>query len=226
MWGMTPSPLQWTLVSLLIVIGVLLAAIAWRLAAGTHQASAESSVLSGVGGGLITGFAVSLSVFFLQNSFERGQEEATWRANVELAPNVPGFTPHHHSIKDISFTGKDLSDADFSGRPLAGYSFRDAKLHGANFEHADLKGVDFTGADLSEASLKNANLQGAWFLSTRMYLTDLTGAHYKDTQANYLTCWPSDFFKDAIRSHGLRPMKKREPNGHMHGPDSGHVCSA
>lgn len=221
---MTSSPWQWALVILLVVTGLLLAAVAWRLAAGTHQATAESGVLSGIGGGLITGFAVSLSVFFLQHSFERTQEEATWRANVQLGSRMPGFDPHHHSIKGISFTGKELFDANFEGMNLANYSFRDAKLRGAVFDHANLKGADFIGADLSEASLKQANLEGAILLSTRMHLADLRGARYKETQVNYLTCWPRQFFQAAVRGGGLRPMAKWEPDGSTHPPAMGRAC--
>ncbi|MBL1110604.1 pentapeptide repeat-containing protein [Streptomyces sp. 5-8] len=221
---MTASPWQWALVIVLIVTGLLLAGIAWKMAIGTHQASTESGVLAGIGGGLITGFAVSLSVFFLQHSFEKTQEEATWRANVQLTSRISGFDPHHHSIKGLSFEGKELLDANFRGMNLKGYSFRDAKLHGAVFDDADLRGANFTGADLSEASLRRVNLDRALLLSTRMHLTDLRGVRYKKTQANYLTCWPRKFFSSVIRSGGLRPMPKWELGGVTHQAAAGTLC--
>ncbi|MFF4013467.1 pentapeptide repeat-containing protein [Streptomyces sp. NPDC001843] len=221
---MAASPLQWASVIMLVFTGLLLSGIAWKLAIGTHQAAVESGVLSGIGGGLITGFAVSLSVFFLQHSFERTQEEATWRANVQLSPRIPGFDPHRHSIKGLSFTGKELFDADFAGMNLENYSFRDAKLHGAVFDHADLRGANFIGADLSEASLRHAKLDGALLLSTRMYLTDLKDVRYKETQVNYLTCWPRKFFQTAVRSGGLRPMVKWDSGGGTHQAATGSPC--
>ncbi|MEU6668036.1 pentapeptide repeat-containing protein [Streptomyces sp. NPDC046727] len=221
---MTASPWQWALVIVLIVAGLLLAGIAWKMAIGTHQAATESSVLAGIGGGLITGFAVSLSVFFLQHSFEKTQEEATWRANVQLSSRISGFDPHRHSIKDLSFAGKELLDADFSGMDLEGYSFRDAKLHGAVFDDANLRGANFIGADLSEASLRRVNLERALLLSTRMHLTDLRGARYKKTEVNYLTCWPRQFFSTVIRSGGLRPMPKWELGGVTHQAATGVLC--
>ncbi|MET8580336.1 pentapeptide repeat-containing protein [Streptomyces collinus] len=221
---MVASPWQWALVIVLVVAGLLLAGIAWKMAIGTHQASTESSVLAGIGGGLITGFAVSLSVFFLQHSFEKTQEEATWRANVQLTSRISGFNPHRHSVKGLTFAGKELLDADFSGMDLEGFSFRDAKLNGAVFDDADLKGANFIGADLSEASFRRANLEHALLLSTRMHLTDLRGVRYKKTQVNYLTCWPRQFFSTVTRSGGLLPMPKWELGGVTHQAASGALC--
>ncbi|MFH9585076.1 pentapeptide repeat-containing protein [Streptomyces luteogriseus] len=191
------EPWQLALVLILVVLGVSLAVMAWKMATGPEQATARSEVLSAVGGGLVAGFAVGLSVLFLQNSFEESQREATWRANVEIAARIPGFDPREHSLEGITFNAKELPAANFEGRNLSGMEFRDANLEGATFRGANLRGADLTHANLSTADLTGANLGKAILLSANLgqaemrKVSSLAGA-----QVNARTCWPPGFLQD------------------------------
>ncbi|MFE7524250.1 pentapeptide repeat-containing protein [Kitasatospora sp. NPDC057542] len=207
------EPWQWAVVFLLVVLGVLMAVIAWRLASGAH--SIESGILSGMGGGLITGFAVSLSVQFLTKSLETAQEEATWHASVTVASELYGFSPGKHSIEGISFNGKDMRDADFKGVDLSGFQFRDTVLRGADFTDANLTGTNFIGADLSKTVFKGATLQEALLLSSNLSRADLTGVRSMEgAQVNALTCWPAKFMSDPLMQQ-VRPMKVKDASGNF-----------
>ncbi|WP_327267231.1 pentapeptide repeat-containing protein (plasmid) [Streptomyces sp. NBC_01232] len=183
------SPWQWALVALLVVLGVAFVCVAWKLANGAPHHSAKSGVLAGLGGGLVTGFAVGLSQLFLQSSMAETQAEQSWRASVQLTQTLHGFVPGDHSTKGISFAGKDLAGADFRQADLAGGIFRDANLRGANLDGADLRGADFIGADLRAASLRGAFVEGTRFQSANLEHA-LLGVEFKGAQANYETCWP------------------------------------
>ncbi|MEU2429698.1 pentapeptide repeat-containing protein [Streptomyces sp. NPDC007861] len=154
-------------------------------------------VLSAIGGGLITGFAVGLSVMFLERGFVAAQERAVWRANVEIAESIPGFTPGKRPLDGMNFTGKKLKGADFSGLDLSEKSFRDAELLGADFDGAILRGVDFTGADLETASFRNADLTGALLLSANLGRAEMrTVKSMNRAQVNVKTCWPHRLFEE------------------------------
>ncbi|WP_208643206.1 pentapeptide repeat-containing protein [Streptomyces diastatochromogenes] len=201
------------LVGVMIAMGISFSLLAWRLALGAHQLSAESSVLAGMGGGLITGFAVSLSMLFLQEALKSSQEEAAWRANVTIASSIHGFNPEGHSIEGLNFNGKDLSDANFRGRDLTGYQFRDASLRGADFNNAILKDANFTGADLSTATFSKADLTDAYLLTADLGLADMREvSSLRGAQVNALTCWPP---KRLQSSHmgDVRPIKKIDAKG-------------
>ncbi|MFE7130282.1 pentapeptide repeat-containing protein [Streptomyces sp. NPDC057638] len=181
----------------LIVVGITLAGFGWRMSKGPEGRTARVEVLSGIGGGLITGFAVGLSVLFLERGFVAAQERAVWRANVEIAESIPGFTPGDRPLNGIHFTGKTLNDADFSGLDLRSKSFRDTDLKGADFDGADLRGVDFTHANLETASFREADLSGALLLSANLGQAELrTVTAMKGTQVNPMTCWPPTFLAE------------------------------
>lgn len=163
------SPWQWALVALLVVLGVAFVCVAWKLANGAPHHSAKSGVLAGLGGGLVTGFAVGLSQLFLQSSMAETQAEQSWRASVQLTQTLHGFVPGDHSTKGISFAGKDLAGADFRQADLAGGIFRDANLRGANLDGADLRGRTSLGLTCGrlhcEAHLSRAHVFKARTLS-------------------------------------------------------------
>ncbi|RSO09996.1 hypothetical protein DMH26_00405 [Streptomyces sp. WAC 05379] len=209
------EPWQWGIICLLIVVGVFLAAMAWKMATGPQQAATRSEILSAIGGGLVAGFAVGLSVLFLQKSFEDSQEEATWRANVEIAAKIPGFDPREHSIDGINFNAKELPAANFEGRDLSGKEFRDANLEGANFRNANLQGADLTHANLATADLTGANLEGAILLSTNLGQAEMRKVlSLKDAQVNARTCWPPKFMEDS-RLEGVIVRKVFDTAGNV-----------
>ncbi|MFJ4617560.1 pentapeptide repeat-containing protein [Streptomyces sp. NPDC088812] len=191
------GPAQLAAVLALIGVGVVLAVYGWRMAKGPEGTTARVEVLSGIGGGLITGFAVGLSVLFLERGFVAAQERAVWRANVEIAESIPGFTPGRRSLKGMHFTAKKLKGSDFSGLDLRGMSFRDAELLGADFDGADLRGADFTGANLETASFRRADLSDALLLSANLGRAEMRSVKAMNrTQANKLTCWPPKLFQE------------------------------
>lgn len=178
-------------------VGIALAAYGWHMAKkGPEGTTARVEVLSGIGGGLITGFAVGLSVLFLEKGFVAAQERAVWRANVEIAESIPGFTPGERSLDGMHFTGKRMKGADFSGLDLRDLSFRDAELLGADFDGADLRGADFTGANLETATFRKADLPDALLLSANLGRADMRGVKSMvGAQVNKKTCWPPRRFQ-------------------------------
>ncbi len=63
------------------------------------------------------------------------------------------------TIKDLDFSGQDLSGLDLSKARISKCLFKGTKLTGARFDQTMLKGCDFTGADLSETVLDRAVIQ-------------------------------------------------------------------
>ncbi|MBI5520495.1 MAG: DUF2169 domain-containing protein [Desulfovibrio sp.] len=87
-------------------------------------------------------------------------------AKGQAGADVTGAT-----IKDLDFSGQDLSGIDFSKARISKCLFKGTKLAGARLDEAMIQGCDFTGADVSGASLHRtvlkeslldkANLRGA-----------------------------------------------------------------
>ncbi|WP_327711318.1 pentapeptide repeat-containing protein [Streptomyces sp. NBC_00464] len=182
---------------------------------GPEGTTARVEVLSGIGGGLITGFAVGLSVLFLERGFVAAQERAAWRANVEIAESIPGFTPGKRSLEGMHFAGKRLKDADFRNLDLHGVSFRDTELLGARFDGANLRGADFTNADLETAIFGKADLSKALLLGSNLGRADM--AHVKsvhEAQVNTNTCWPPSRFQ-GFRNLKMQttPMPRNDDQG-------------
>lgn len=131
---MVPVPdTGWALLGLLIFLGVLGAVgacFAWRMASKETEREPKIEVLVGIGGALITGIAVGVSVLYLQQALEESQKYAAWRANVEIAASIPGFSPAGRDIKAINFSGKALHNADLKGADLRNAQLRDTDLTG------------------------------------------------------------------------------------------------
>ena len=66
-------------------------------------------------------------------------------------------------IKDVDFTGANLSDVNFSGAKLKNADFTGAILNNVNFTSADLYHADFVNSDLSNVDLIGTNLKLANF---------------------------------------------------------------
>ncbi|MFD5461863.1 pentapeptide repeat-containing protein [Kitasatospora sp. NPDC127059] len=219
------SPWQWILVGILVLAGFFLAVLAWRLAAHpalTGEKQAESSVLSGVGGGLIAGFAVGLSVMFLQQAIGKSEEVAAWRADVAIASVIPGFDSHAHSIKGLNFSGKVLRDADFKHQDLSGFEFRDADLRGADFTGANLRNANLIGARVTAAELRGANLEGALLQDADFSWSDTTViASLSGAEANERTCWPPGFLNDRLMQGVAAQQWRNMADNSVHPPSKG-----
>ncbi|MFD5617712.1 pentapeptide repeat-containing protein [Streptomyces yangpuensis] len=183
---------QWALISVLLVLGCLLAFRAWRMAVREPEAEPRIEVLAGIGGGLVCGIAVGLSALFLGESIRESQENAAWRASVETADSIPGLTVAGHDIKGINFSGKSLRNADFTNADLRGARFQDADLTGASFTGADLREANLIGANLQDASLENADLSEASLHSANLSHAVVTGREtsFSGAKVNARTCWP------------------------------------
>ncbi|MFF4644555.1 pentapeptide repeat-containing protein [Streptomyces sp. NPDC001389] len=211
---MTASgPWQWLLVATLLVLGGLFAVDAWRLAIHQREQGSRIGVLSALGGGLITGLSVGLATLNLQMSFDASTKYATWRADVESAASIPGFTPGDRDIRGINFSGKELRDADFTDVDLHGVQFRDAVLKGAVFDGANLQGANLVGADLEAASFNTTDLRGALLQSanlTHAAVNGTTADKYAGAQVNGRTCWPRNVDRAILRTVEVKSFEKRD----------------
>lgn len=81
-------------------------------------------------------------------------------AAIVAARGCPGADLSGVSLRDIAFTGLDLTRTDLSRADLTGSGFTDAVLEGAVFSGATLTRATFDGADLSHAIFTGADLDG------------------------------------------------------------------
>lgn len=208
------GPWQWLLIASLLVLGCLFAFDAWRLAIHQREKGSRIGVLSALGGGLITGLSVGLATLNLQMSFDASTKYATWRADVESAASIPGFTPGERDIRGINFSGKDLRDADLRGLDLHGVQFRDTVLRGAMFDGADLRGANLSGANLEAASFGGTDLRGAWLQSANLTHAEVntTGApgKFAGAQVNGRTCWPKHVYPAILAGVTVKPFSKKD----------------
>ncbi|WBO61636.1 pentapeptide repeat-containing protein [Streptomyces camelliae] len=207
------GPWQWLLICTLLVLGCLFAIDAWRLAVHQTEKGSRIGVLSALGGGLITGLSVGLATLNLQMSFEATTKYATWKADVEAATSIPGFSPGHRDIRGINFSGKSLHDADFTHEDLHGMQFRDADLTGAVFDGADLQGVNFVGADLESTSFMDSNLKNALLQSADLTHAAVNGSapqNYAGVQVNGRTCWPKNVDREILKTVTVKPFWERD----------------
>ena len=64
-------------------------------------------------------------------------------------------------LRDVDFSGRNLSGANFASANLTGANFRGANLYDVNFYCANLTDADLSDANLTEAQLSSANFTGA-----------------------------------------------------------------
>ncbi|MFC8088861.1 pentapeptide repeat-containing protein [Streptomyces sp. NPDC057301] len=207
--GMAPMPnthTGWALLGVLILLGILGATgavFAWRMAVREPEREPRIEVLAGIGGGLITGIAIGVSALFLEQSLEKSQRYATWRANVEIAESIPGFTPGDRDIKGINFSGKALHNADLRGADLRDAQLRDTDLTGADLRGAQMHGANLIGANLYEADLRNTHLDRAQLESANFThaIVDAEETSFDRAKVNSLTCWPIGIITEKLEGH-------------------------
>ncbi|MEW2586571.1 pentapeptide repeat-containing protein [Streptomyces virginiae] len=173
-------------------LGAVGAVFAWKMAVREPESEPRIEVLAGIGGGLVTGIVIGLSALFLEQTIGESQKYAAWRANIEIAQSIPGFTPDGRSVKGINFSGKDLHDADLRKTDLKNLRFRESDLRGANISGVSLRGAELIGANLYEASLLDSDLAGASLHSANLTHAALAGAgtSFRGAKVNAYTCWP------------------------------------
>ncbi|WP_329201416.1 MULTISPECIES: pentapeptide repeat-containing protein [unclassified Streptomyces] len=195
----------WALLGLLIFLGVLGAVgacFAWRMASKETEREPKIEVLVGIGGALITGIAVGVSVLYLQQALEESQKYAAWRANVEIAASIPGFSPAGRDIKAINFSGKALHNADLKGADLRNAQLRDTDLTGADLTGAKLQGANLIGANLYETNLTGAHLDDALLQSANLThaVIDSEGTTFHGATVDARTCWPENVVQEKVDS--------------------------
>jgi hypothetical protein len=149
--------------------------------------------------GVITGAAVTLGVLVVQQWLAEASAAALWRANMQAAPSLPGFTPAGHSLRGLVFSGKDLHDAELYKAHLEGLKLRDTNLLGADLRGAYLQRANLIGADLRTAELDGAHLQGANLQAARLDFASVEhAASFAGAHADAATCWPAGFLELSI----------------------------
>jgi uncharacterized protein YjbI with pentapeptide repeats len=204
----------------LLALGVGLWLKAWRYVGGstaqanTAQANTaqankvradRAQLLGSLAAGVLTGACAAAAVLALQQWLSVSSAYTVWRANVETAADIPGFTPGTRSLQGLNLSGKQLEDADLRGADLTGVVLNDTDLRGALFRKANLQGVNMIGANLATAELPDANLSGAQLQAARFddaSVWDATFAEFKNGKwiraiANAETCWPKGFLESS-----------------------------
>ncbi|MEV4192808.1 pentapeptide repeat-containing protein [Streptomyces toxytricini] len=214
----------WILLTVLIVLGVLgaLGAVfAWRMAVKEPEREPKIEVLAGIGGGLITGIAVGVSALFLEDALGEKQKYATWRANVEVAASIPGFSPGDRDISGINFSGKSLHNADLRGADLHGAQLRDTDLTGADLSGANLQDANLVGANFYEADLRGAHFEKAQLQSANLSraIINTEGTTFHGAQVDVHTCWPDGIQQEKVDSVFSR---NEAPDAFPHGEKAPH----
>ncbi|MFD6111825.1 pentapeptide repeat-containing protein [Streptomyces yangpuensis] len=187
---------------LLGVLGTAGAVFAWRMAIKEPEREPKIEVLAGIGGGLITGIAVGVSALFLEEALSESQKYATWRASVEIAESIPGFSPGDRDIAGINFSGKSLHNADLSGVDLRGAQLRDTDLTGADLSGALLQGANLIGANFYEADLSGAKFEGAELQSANLThaQVNVEATTFHGAVVDSHTCWPKGIQQEKVDS--------------------------
>ncbi|MEV8534444.1 pentapeptide repeat-containing protein [Streptomyces sp. NPDC051211] len=215
------GPWSWALIGVLLVLGVLGAvgaALAWKMAVREPESEPRIEVLAAIGGGLVTGIAIGLSALFLEHSLGESQKYASWRANIEIAQSIPGFTPGTRNIDGINFSGKELHNADLHNIDLQEFRFREADLRGADLKGAKLQRAELIGANLYQATVLGADLRGALLHGANLTHAELGTAHsFIGAKVNAYTCWPKGVPLQVLAGVVLQPHWD-EVTGRMLGP--------
>ena len=77
-------------------------------------------------------------------------------------------------LRDVDFSGKDLTGANFDNCDLSGSNFRGSKLKSTSFDNANLKLVDFKDSKIENSSMEMAKLEGASFENVDLRRVKLT----------------------------------------------------
>jgi hypothetical protein len=205
----------------LLVLGGVLLVWAWRWAGlstapvqahggGHAQANAakanRAALLGSLSAGVLTGAVAALAVLLLQQLLTASAAEAVWRADVQVASDIPGLTPTY-PLQGLNLSGKQLEDAGLTNANLTTVDFNDADLRGAQLGNANLQNDNLIGANLATAELPGANLSGAQLQAARLdyaVIDDVTFAEFNKKTgkwtraiADALTCWPKGFLESS-----------------------------
>jgi hypothetical protein len=166
-------------VSHCMVVDVVSARSAYRLAAGANLAGAD-----------LVGVYLARANLTGANLADADLTDADLaRANLtdaDLADaNLTDADLTGANLTDANLTDVYLTDANLTGVYLARANLTDANLTGANLTganlaRANLTGADLTGADLTGADLARANLTGADLTGADLARVYLTGADLTD----------------------------------------------
>ena len=181
---------------ILLALGLVGCVIAARRAGNNDpHVAGRAQVWGSLCAGILTGAGVTVGVLVLQQWMADANANALWRANVQTAASIPGFTVGNHTLQGLNLSGKQLQDASLRGAKLTGVEFRDTNLTGADLRNADFHGdvlysANLSNTDLTGADLSGAHLQGAVFVHADIYSVK----SLRDATANAATCWPAGFF--------------------------------
>jgi Pentapeptide repeats (8 copies) len=181
---------------ILLAVGLVGCIIAAQRAGNNNPQAGRAQVWGALFAGILTGAGVTVGVLVLQQWLADANANALWRANVQTAASIPGFTADNHTLQGLNLSGKQLQDAELRGANLKRVELRDTNLTGADLEYAHFNGdvmysANLSNTNLTGADLSGAQLQGAQFKHADIYsVKSLRGAI-----ANAATCWPSGFFK-------------------------------
>lgn len=169
-----------------------------KAGSGNPNEVAQAQVSGSLYAGILTGAFVAVGVLVLQQWMTNANAAAVWRANVQTAASIPGFTDTY-PLKGLVLSGKDLHDASLRKARLERVRMQDTNLKGAQLQGAQLQGADLIGADLSTAELRGANLSDAKLQGARFDFASVEqAASFAGAQANAATCWPSGFLTPRI----------------------------
>jgi uncharacterized protein YjbI with pentapeptide repeats len=77
-------------------------------------------------------------------------------------------------LRDIDFSGRDLTGANFDNCDLSSSNFRGSKLKSTSFDNANLKLVDLKDSKIENSSMEMAKLEGASFENVDLRRVRLT----------------------------------------------------
>jgi uncharacterized protein YjbI with pentapeptide repeats len=220
--------------AILFILGMALWIKAWHDAGGTtaHANPAQvnrAQLLGGLAAGVLTGAFATVAVLLLQQWLSDSSADTVWRANVETAADIPGFSPAGHSLQGLNLSGKQLEDADLYKAVLTGVDLNDTDLRGAYLKKANLQGVDMIGANLATAELPKANLSGAQLQAARFDDASIWTAKFAEFKngkwiratASGSTCWPKGFLETRMAKQ-IRMGRDRQYPRLSRGFEQGH----
>ncbi|MFF1408153.1 pentapeptide repeat-containing protein [Streptomyces sp. NPDC058294] len=214
-------PWEWGSVLAVLLVG--LALFLWasiRPNTDDEPWCARKQIIGNLGGGILSAGIISLALLAIQSSLQSTQDETTWRDSLASAPNLAGFNPGRHSVKELTLIDKDLHDALLDGRDLTGTYLNGSILRGAHLAGAILENANMQGADLSTADLSHADLAGADLRSANLaHATIWSVQSLEKAKVNAQTCWPKKTFRD--RRKLMEGVQGFDASGHPNGDVKG-----
>lgn len=202
----------------LILLGVGLVGCvvaAWRAGDADSRVRDRAQVWGALSAGILTGAGVTVGVLVLQQWLSDANANALWRANVQTAAAIPGFTADHHTLQGLNLSGKQLQDAELRGANLRDVQLRDTNLTGADLAYAHFNGDVMYSANLSNTNLIGADLSGAQLQGVQFKHADIYSVKsLRGAIANAATCWPAGFFSFPIAKQ-VKAVYYHDPRGNV-----------